>query len=163
MFFYLVSCILQKSIKIYSHYKNDLFQKAVLTGNFQNLLTIFLKSLHHPVKNRLFPANIYLIKINNRNTRKRCEICSISLSLPFPKINQSFLDFKAIFDPITSEQSLKMLVIAVIKGDKRDNKLARARQILLRKFKSWIKKFLFFSKINRSFLQRQFVHITSEC
>ena len=23
-----------------------------------------------------FPANIYLFKVNNRNTRKRCEICS---------------------------------------------------------------------------------------
>ena len=23
-----------------------------------------------------FPANIYLIKVNNRNTRKWCEICS---------------------------------------------------------------------------------------
>ena len=25
---------------------------------------------------RIFPANIYLLKVNNRNTRKRCEICS---------------------------------------------------------------------------------------
>ena len=25
---------------------------------------------------KLFPANIYLFKVNNRNTRKRCEICS---------------------------------------------------------------------------------------
>ena len=24
-----------------------------------------------------YPANIYLLKVNNRNTRKRCEICSI--------------------------------------------------------------------------------------
>ena len=23
-----------------------------------------------------FPANIYLFKVTNRNTRKRCEICS---------------------------------------------------------------------------------------
>ena len=23
-----------------------------------------------------YPANIYLFKVNNRNTRKRCEICS---------------------------------------------------------------------------------------
>ena len=23
-----------------------------------------------------YPANIYLIKVNNKNTRKRCEICS---------------------------------------------------------------------------------------
>ena len=26
----------------------------------------------------LIPANIYLLKVNNRNTRKRCEICSKS-------------------------------------------------------------------------------------
>ena len=24
----------------------------------------------------IFPANVYLLKVNNRNTRKRCEICS---------------------------------------------------------------------------------------
>ena len=24
----------------------------------------------------VFPANIYLFKVNNTNTRKRCEICS---------------------------------------------------------------------------------------
>ena len=24
----------------------------------------------------IFPANIYLFKVNNRNTRKRCKICS---------------------------------------------------------------------------------------
>ena len=24
----------------------------------------------------VYPANIYLLKVNNRNTRKRCEICS---------------------------------------------------------------------------------------
>ena len=26
--------------------------------------------------NRLNPADIYLLKINNRNTKRRCEICS---------------------------------------------------------------------------------------
>ena len=25
---------------------------------------------------RIYPANMYLFKVNNRNTRKRCEICS---------------------------------------------------------------------------------------
>ena len=25
---------------------------------------------------REYPGNIYLFKVNNRNTRKRCEICS---------------------------------------------------------------------------------------
>ena len=27
-------------------------------------------------KNRHYPVNIYLLKVNNRNTRTRCEICS---------------------------------------------------------------------------------------
>ena len=31
-----------------------------------------------------FPAGIYLHKVNNRNTRKRCEICS-KLTIKTPK------------------------------------------------------------------------------
>ena len=30
------------------------------------------------------PANIYLLKVNNRNTRKRCEICSM-LTIKIPE------------------------------------------------------------------------------
>ena len=33
------------------------------------------------------PANIYLYKINNRNTRKRCEICS-KLTIKTPERRQ---------------------------------------------------------------------------
>ena len=29
-----------------------------------------------PFQIRSFPAGIYLLKVNNRNTRTRCEICS---------------------------------------------------------------------------------------
>ena len=36
---------------------------------------------------RSFPANIYLIKVSNRNTRKRCEICS-KLILKTPERRQ---------------------------------------------------------------------------
>ena len=31
---------------------------------------------HWSVKKEIDPANIYLFKVNNRNTRKGCEICS---------------------------------------------------------------------------------------
>ena len=31
---------------------------------------------------RNFPANIYLFKVNNKNTRKRCEICSQLTKIP---------------------------------------------------------------------------------
>ena len=34
-----------------------------------------------------FPANIYLFKFNNRNTRKRCEICS-KLTIKTPERGQ---------------------------------------------------------------------------
>ena len=31
----------------------------------------------------LFPANIYLFKVNNRNNAKKCEICSkLTLKIP---------------------------------------------------------------------------------
>ena len=38
----------------------------------------------HKVKENLSndPANIYLLKFNNRNTRKRCEICSKLIKAP---------------------------------------------------------------------------------
>ena len=31
-----------------------------------------------------FPSNIYLLKVNNRNTRKRCEIC-LKLTIKIPE------------------------------------------------------------------------------
>ena len=37
-------------------------------------LTIVIKFTAHEVKQS--PAGIYLLKVNNRNSRKRCEICS---------------------------------------------------------------------------------------
>ena len=28
------------------------------------------------IRRNIFPAGIYLLKVNNRNTRTRCEVCS---------------------------------------------------------------------------------------
>ena len=39
-----------------------------------------------------FPANIYLFKLNNRNTRKRCEVCS-KLTI---KTSESYLWFSNV-------------------------------------------------------------------
>ena len=35
---------------------------------------------------KINPANIYLLEVNNRNTRKRCEICS-KLTIKTPKLS----------------------------------------------------------------------------
>ena len=32
--------------------------------------------IRHIISGKSFYADIYLIKVNNRNTKKRCEICS---------------------------------------------------------------------------------------
>ena len=38
------------------------------------LLSVFLINAY--ISQSTYPANIYLFKVNNRNSRKRCEICS---------------------------------------------------------------------------------------
>ena len=52
---------------------------------------VFLEFYHKPKRSssfRLFyPANIYLFKVNNRNTRKRCETCS-KLTIKTPERRQ---------------------------------------------------------------------------
>ena len=36
----------------------------------------WLSTVTEDLRNINFPANIYIFKVNNRNPRKRCEICS---------------------------------------------------------------------------------------
>ena len=43
------------------------------SGGKKSNVILKLKIAH---RKRVYPANIYLFKVNNRNTRKRCEICS---------------------------------------------------------------------------------------
>ena len=46
-----------------------------------DLIKRFPSSIFHP-ENR-YPASIYLLKVNNRNTRTRCEICSkLTINIP---------------------------------------------------------------------------------
>ena len=52
-------------------------------GNWFQISFCFLKKLYKQVL-RPYPANIYLFKASNRNTRKRCEICS-KLTLKTPE------------------------------------------------------------------------------
>ena len=47
------------------------FREKVLSWMFDRLVNIPLYS-----SSKVFSANFYLFKVNNRNTRKRCEICS---------------------------------------------------------------------------------------
>ena len=49
--------------------------------------------------NQAIPANIYLFKVNNRNTRKRCEICS-KLTIKTPE-RRRFGVFFANFEHIS--------------------------------------------------------------
>ena len=49
--------------------------------------------LHKSEQNQ---ANIYLLKVNNRNTRKRCEICS-KLTLKTPERRQRRQRHRSIF------------------------------------------------------------------
>ena len=53
--------------------------------HFSYLATISGKQLG--VRISVFPANIYLFKDNNRNSRKRCEICS-KLTIKTPERRQ---------------------------------------------------------------------------
>ena len=48
---------------------------------------------------RLYPAGIYLLKVNNRNTRTRCEICS-KLTIKTPERRRSGV-FIVNFDHIS--------------------------------------------------------------
>ena len=57
-------------IKPYSRYKFS-------TSSFCPLLhTILVKEQTQRKTSTHYPANIYSFKVNNRNTRQRCEICS---------------------------------------------------------------------------------------
>ena len=51
--------------------------------NVTHLYTFYenINDVSRGYRNVTFPVNIYLFKFNNRNTRKRCEICSKSLLL----------------------------------------------------------------------------------
>ena len=43
------------------------------------------------------PANIYLLKVNNGNTKKRCEICSkLTIKTLTPFSNVSIIDFEQV-------------------------------------------------------------------
>ena len=43
--------------------------------HYDRLLIIHILG-HYPLVRHPIPADIYLLKVNNRNTRTRCEICS---------------------------------------------------------------------------------------
>ena len=44
-------------------------------------------SCHESPKRKGYPANIYLLKVTNRNTSKRCEIC-LKLTIKAPERRQ---------------------------------------------------------------------------
>ena len=71
--------------------------KSDLSFGFINLKS--LKSINHIPT----PANIYLLKVNNRNTRKRCEISS-KLKIKIPERRHLAKAFSAV-QPIKLQNS----------------------------------------------------------
>ena len=72
------------SIKSPLHFRSSLSLKipGFLVNPREMVMVLNKKSVYEPV-----PANIYLSKINNRNTRKKCEICS-ELTIKVPERRQ---------------------------------------------------------------------------
>ena len=64
--------------------QNESFSKK--SGSMCNILWFAIYCPIHSQPTRLFdsfPAGIYLLKVNNRNTRTRCEICSkLTIKIP---------------------------------------------------------------------------------
>ena len=59
------------------HGKVDSLQTKIKLLDTEN------KLLKDDIKNKQNPAGIYLLKVNNRNTRTRCEICSkLTIKIP---------------------------------------------------------------------------------
>ena len=70
--------MLYQQIKYFRSYKEISFRRGrdihpPRHSVHSNALKAFF--YHFPIQ-ILFPANIYLFKVTNRNTRKRCEMCS---------------------------------------------------------------------------------------
>ena len=67
------------------------------------VLVVFITKMrgwHDDSKNKRWsPVNIYLFKVNNRNTRKRCEICS-NLTIKTPV---DVIDVVLVFLLLTSQ------------------------------------------------------------
>ena len=71
--------ILRKKIKIEKNISESrkLFQKREKCSKIKNCYKSRDKILNSLTSNSMnLPANIYLFRVNNRNIRKRCEICS---------------------------------------------------------------------------------------
>ena len=58
------------------------------SSEIQNAWDIFTKTCWSKAQMTLNPANIYFFKVNNRSTRKRCEICSKLTMIKTPERRQ---------------------------------------------------------------------------
>ena len=78
--------------KLYSCFRHILFKQFV-SINYE------LNSFFSSISVNHFPASIYLLKGNNRNTRARCEICS-KLTIKTPEWRQK-LTLKTPFSSVS--------------------------------------------------------------
>ena len=61
-----------------------------------------IDSLQKGVTAKSYQANIYLVKVNNRNTRKRCEIFSkLTIKTPEPRRSRRSVVFIVNFENIS--------------------------------------------------------------
>ena len=67
-----------KFAEMYINKKNieKIKSKLIVTHHCSNYIHKLTKLLIISELYAINPVNIYLFKVNNRNTRKRCEICS---------------------------------------------------------------------------------------
>ena len=54
----------------------EIWRRFLITWQGRSFLSNFVVEILLTIGSHFFPAGIYLLKVNNRNIRTRCEICS---------------------------------------------------------------------------------------
>ena len=87
MFFVFIRIHSTQGVVVRTAFKITFMNKAVMTSKvFKSEWSQKVSLVKHL---RLYPASIYLLKVNNRNTRTRCEICS-KLTIKTPERRHNF-------------------------------------------------------------------------
>ena len=76
-----------------------------------------------------YPTNIYLFKLNNRNSRKRCKICS-NLTIKTPDQHHFWWPEKTIINSGWIYRR-KLIIIATITNQRLSHKLGRLHNVIL--------------------------------
>ena len=79
---------------------------------------------------KIFPAGIYLLKVNNRNTRTRCEICSkLTIKIPerpyWRRSSVSIVNFEYVTAGWIPEYGFSLSCVFLYRGRIKDSVLIR--------------------------------------